>query len=186
MSDVRTDPAPPSDVAIRQARRSDVPDLSALAIRVYVDTVGHTFRPSDLTAYLEDNLSAARFNRAIDEDTILLAFVDDRLVGFIQFGDVKLPVEPRSPSDREIHRLYIDQAVQSRGVGSQLMDAALEDVRQRGAENVYLDVWEHNDGAMRFYERYGFEIVGSHRIDVESGAETDRDLIMVRRLQDAA
>jgi len=186
LSFVQSDATAPTDVTIREAGKRDVPELSALAIRVYVDTVGHTFRPSDLTAYLEDNLSEARFSRAIEEDRILLAFVDDRMVGFIQFGDVRLPVEPRSEGDREVHRLYVDSSVQSRGVGSQLMDAALEEMRQRSAENVYLDVWEHNDAAMRFYERYGFEIVGSHRIAVESGAKTDRDLIMVCALKDGA
>lgn len=183
---VRPDPDPSTDATIRPAARSDVPDLSALAIRIYVDTVGHTFRPSDLTAYLEENLSKDCFDRAIEQDTILLAFVDQRMVGFIQFGDVKLPVEPGSESDREVHRLYVDPSVQSRGVGGQLMDAALEDIRRSGAENIYLDVWERNDGAIRFYRRYGFEIIGAHRIAVESGAPTDRDLIMVCRLSDAS
>jgi ribosomal protein S18 acetylase RimI-like enzyme len=181
---VRSDAATPTDVTIRKADQRDVPELSALAIETYVDAVGHTFRPSDLDAYLEGHLSEDCFSRTVDEDTVLLAFLDGRMVGFVQFGAVKLPVEPRSGSDRELHRLYVDLKMQDRGVGRQLMDAALTEMRRSGAANVYLDVWERNEGAIRFYRRYGFETVGSHRIAVESGAKTERDLIMVRALRD--
>ena len=62
------------------------------------------------------------------------------------------------------------------------MDAALNDPRLHGATNIYLDVWEHNHGAQRFYKRYGFEKVGERSFHVESGEETDVDFIMVRRL----
>lgn len=186
MSLVNSDTTAPADVTIRKAGKRDIPELSDLAIRTYVDAVGHTYSPSDLTAHLESHLSEDSFSQTLDEDTILLAFVDSRMVGFVQFGAVKLPVETRSGSDREVHRLYVDSEVQSRGVGKHLMDAALAEMRRSGVTNVYLDVWEHNDGAIRFYRRYGFEMVGSHRIAVESGAKTDRDLIMVRALQDVA
>ena len=46
---------------------------------------------------------------------------------------------------------------------------------------IVLDVWEHNPAAQRFYARYGFEVVGARAFVVASGAETSRDLIMVRR-----
>lgn len=168
-----------NDVIIRKAEQRDVPELSALATEAYVEAVGHTFRPSDLQAHLDEHFSQASFRRTIDEDTVLLAFVDDRMVGYVQFGAVKLPVRPPSDSDRELHRLYVDPKMQSHGLGTRLMDAAMEEMRRSGAANVYLDVWEHNDGAIRFYQRYGFEVVGSHRIAVESGTTPDRDLIMV-------
>jgi len=43
------------------------------------------------------------------------------------------------------------------------------------------DVWEHNHGAQRFYRRYGFEVVGTRAFEVESGAATSLDLVMMRR-----
>lgn len=49
------------------------------------------------------------------------------------------------------------------------------------AERIALDVWEHNLGARRLYERYGFEVVGKRAFEVKSGAETSFDLIMIRR-----
>ena len=46
---------------------------------------------------------------------------------------------------------------------------------------ITLDVWEHNHGAQRFYQRYGFEVIGARAFEVESGEETSLDLIMARR-----
>jgi ribosomal protein S18 acetylase RimI-like enzyme len=51
----------------------------------------------------------------------------------------------------------------------------------KAAENIYLDVWERNRGPQELYKRYGFEVVGAHRLAVVSGLAAERDLIMVRR-----
>jgi ribosomal protein S18 acetylase RimI-like enzyme len=58
--------------------------------------------------------------------------------------------------------------------------AALSHPRMENAAGIYLDVWEHNQGAQRFYQRFGFQVIGSRAFEVESGAETSLDLIMVR------
>ena len=67
----------------------------------------------------------------------------------------------------------------SKGAGTLLMQAALAHPQMQAAPAVYLDVWEHNHGAQRFYARHGFEVVGTRQFEVVSGAETSLDLIMV-------
>jgi ribosomal protein S18 acetylase RimI-like enzyme len=62
------------------------------------------------------------------------------------------------------------------------MEAALAHPQLKEARSIYLDVWERNHEALRFYRRYGFDVVGAHRFEVASGAPTDLDLIMVRRV----
>jgi ribosomal protein S18 acetylase RimI-like enzyme len=92
-----------------------------------------------------------------------------------------MAVPAPSPGDREIRRLYVHADFQNKGVGTQLMAAALDHPLLKAAENIYLDVWEHNRGAQEFYKRYSFEVVGAHRLAVASGLAAERDLIMVRR-----
>ena len=53
----------------------------------------------------------------------------------------------------------------------------LEQLNQDESARIFLDVWEHNPGARRFYERYGFVVVGDRSFAVASGAETSLDLI---------
>jgi len=163
---------------IRDAQQCDIQALSELAMKTYSDAFGHSFSTSDLAAHLIRHLSPENFSRILEEDVVLLAEVEDRLIGYVQFG-AAASLSSRS-EDSELHRLYVLAECQNRGYGSALMDAALRHPRLSCAANIYLDVWEHNSGAQRFYRRYGFEVVGTRSFVVESGAETSLDLIMVR------
>ena len=164
---------------IRMAQKSDIAELSEFAIETYSAAFGHSFRDADLAAHLQRNLSPASFSRILDEDVVLLAEVGNRLIGYVQFGAAQ--TVSADTQDRELRRLYVHPEFQNRGYGSALMEAALRHPRLQDAANIYLDVWEHNPGAQRFYRRYGFEVIGTRRFEVESGAETSLDLVMVRR-----
>jgi len=72
----------------------------------------------------------------VDED-------DGRVLGF---SGVK---------DGELTHLYVDPAAQNRGVGSRLMEHA----KAESAGGLYLWVFQKNEGARRFYERHGFQLV---------------------------
>src|SRR5262245_8259495 len=166
---------------IRQIEIGDVAALSELARGTYADAFGQSFNASDLAAHLANNLSDAYFRAAVDEDIILVAELGNRLIGYVQFGAVRIPVVMRAAGDQELRRLYVHRDFRGKGIGRRLMDAALDHPRLKGAANIHLDVWERNSDARRFYERCGFEVVGAHQLAVASGVASDRDLIMVRR-----
>jgi ribosomal protein S18 acetylase RimI-like enzyme len=163
---------------IRNARTEDAGILSELAILTYSAAFGHTFCDTDLTAHLNKHLSVERFQQILVEDVVLVAELGERLIGYAQFGAAKSLSQ--NGLDRELRRLYVHPDNQNLGIGSALMNAALVHLEMASAPAIYLDVWEHNLGAHRFYARYGFELVGSRKFDVESGAETSLDLVMVR------
>ena len=167
---------------IRQAEPSDVEMLSKLAMETYVAAFGHSFNPADLAMHLENNLSLNNFRQILAEDTVLVAEAEAeaRMVGYVQFGKCDFE-EATSEGDQELRRLYVLAEFQNKGIGMLLMNAALNHLSLKNAEQTLLDVWEQNAGAQRFYARYGFEVIGKREFVVESGAETSFDLIMVRR-----
>lgn len=169
------------DILLRPAVTEDVPALTDLAVITYVAAFGHSFTPEDLAAHLARNLAPANIARFVAEDIVLVAEAGERLVGFVQFGTAGPEYAPESSDDQELRRLYVLGEVQNQGVGAQLMAAALTHPQMQAAPGIYLDVWEHNHGAQRFYRRYGFEVIGTRRFEVESDAETSLDLIMMRR-----
>jgi ribosomal protein S18 acetylase RimI-like enzyme len=166
-------------LVIRDAQKSDVVALSELAIQTYSDAFGHTFSDSDLAAHVNTHLTPDHFSRILDEEVVLLAEAGDRMIGFVQFGAATS--YSSNKSDQAVHRLYVLAEFQNQGYGAALMEAALRHPRLKEAPSIYLDVWEHNHGAQRFYRRYGFEVVGSRAFAVESGAPTSLDFVMVRR-----
>ena len=89
-----------------------------------------------------------------DPYSLLLAAVDrgDRLIGELSaFGRENRPAE-------------IGMAVaadwRGRGVGSALMQACVDWARESGIHKLSLQVWPHNDVALRLYEKFGFEREG--------------------------
>lgn len=169
---------------IGAATHSDANTLAALARATYAAAFGHSMAASDLAAHLERHLSQEQIERMLAADTFLVAEADERMIGFVQFGSADLAPELASDADQELRRLYVLAAFQNQNVGTRLMHAALEHPRLQNAERIVLDVWEHNHGARRFYERHGFAVIGEQSFVVESGAETSRDLIMVRRVNE--
>jgi ribosomal protein S18 acetylase RimI-like enzyme len=170
-----------SQIVIREARIGDAEALAALAVETYAEAFGHSFSPDDLAAHLEKRLSRERFEQMLREDTFLVAEARGRLIGYVQFGRPGDAADAISDRRRELRRLYVHTDHQNRGIGGRLMDAALAHPSMRDAEQITLDVWEHNHAAQRFYARYGFEVIGTRPFLVESGAETSPDLIMARR-----
>ncbi len=59
----------------------------------------------------------------------------------------------------EIWDMFVEESQRKRGVGTELMEAAVGDMKRRGAQNVKLHVAILNEPARRFYEKLGFEAV---------------------------
>ena len=172
---------------IRRATASDMQPLSQLATTTYVAAFGHSMAASDLAAHLEGQLAPRQIERMIAHDMVLLAEINGQMVGFVQFGDLTHAANSvTTNADQEVRRLYVDSAFQNQGIGTLLLQTALEHPHLRDADRIFLDVWEQNHGARRLYERFGFKVIGERPFVVESGAETGCDLIMVRRADRSA
>jgi len=146
---------------VREATEKDVKFLTELARITYIDAFGDSFTPEDLKDVLERDQSEGFFEKAINEHIILIAENNTQMLGYIKFGKIGLPIDNPHPSDKELHRLFVHPEFQNQGVGKNLMNNALTHPLFSQARNIYLDVWEYNPGAKRFYERYGFQEIGN-------------------------
>jgi ribosomal protein S18 acetylase RimI-like enzyme len=80
----------------------------------------------------------------------------------------------------ELKQLYTAPQATGGGIGSALMDWAMEQFRARGADEVQLSVYAYNDGAHRFYRRYGFDKVAD--ITFRVGEHLDPEFLFARLL----
>ena len=163
-------------VAYRDAEPGDAAALRALFADSFVETFGHLYRPADLEEFLDTN-SMAKWtaNLSDAEVAIRVAETEGELAGFVELAPKKLPYETSRPAI-ELRRLYLRSSAHGRGIADQLMTWALRQATERGAEEVILSVYVDNHRARRFYERYGFEVVG--RYDFMVGSHADEDLIL--------
>ncbi len=61
----------------------------------------------------------------------------------------------------QLEELIVDSAARGKNAGGLLVQAAIDTARQRGCAEMGLYLVEHTEGNRPFYEKYGFEFVGS-------------------------
>ncbi|HKT85283.1 MAG TPA: GNAT family N-acetyltransferase [Novosphingobium sp.] len=158
---------------LRLARAADAARLAELGARSFTVKFGQLYRRGDLSAYLaESHSEAAVAGEIADPDMhVMLALDGERLLGFCKLVmDCAWPEHARGSKAIELRQLYTDPDATGRGIGTRLMDWALEEARRFGADEIQLSVYSENHGAQKFYARYGFEkiadtyfMVGQHR-----------------------
>lgn len=163
---------------IRPVTEADLPPLADLARRTWLDAFGDSVSADDAAAEAEDTRSEEYFRAALRTDTILVAEADGQLVGYVKFGEVEIPEVDAEPGDGGLHRVYVETAQHGRGIGRELVHAALSHPRLQAAPRVYLQVWEENRTAVGLYESLGFRTVGTTRVTIGTN-EVGDDLVMV-------
>ena len=83
-------------------------------------------------------------------DNLMIAKDAGRVIGFVGYGDRG----EEAPDIGEIFALYILSEYYGKGVGQQLMKAALQ--QMRGYQQICLWVLKENQRAIRFYQKCGF------------------------------
>lgn len=101
-------------------------------------------------------------------------------VGYAVLSAPDIPISDPSPRDVEIKRIYLLSRFHGGGLGSRMMEVALEEARAMGRRRVLLGVYAQNARAIGFYERHGFEHVGRRRFRV--GRREYDDTVMARVL----
>ena len=101
--------------------------------------------------------SRASFSSLIDRDdaTLWVAVVEGAVAGYAVVWYVL--------QDAELGNLAVAHGWRRRGLGRQLLEWALAKARERGVEQIFLEVRVSNQLAQRLYERRGFEQVGLRR-----------------------
>jgi ribosomal protein S18 acetylase RimI-like enzyme len=168
-------PLPPG-VALEPATTDDVDRLADLWVDLARDQRDHG---SHLRA--DANRSAVRETvaRHVVTGGLLVARVDgedaegtddadDGIAGFVMFGPETVSYE-QDVSRVVVQNIYVVPGRQRQGIGSALLSAAEDALRDSGADAVVLETMADNDAARAFYRRHGYE---PHRVELEKQTDT--------------
>ena len=175
-----------STPSIRIAVAADAEMLAEFAGRTFYDAFAPMNSPENMEAYLSQNFTLTRFSAQLADPraTFLIAEIEATPVAFAKLYDGEVPDCVGGFARVEIERFYVDRQFHGKGVAQTLMRACIDRARQSGHGTVYLGVWEHNHRAIAFYRKCGFDVVGSHT--VQMGDETQNDLLMEISLREPA
>ncbi len=169
-----------SSFVIRRAALADADLARDLTMRTFAETFGHLYPPEDLAQFFRTAYTLDAFERLLSSDThaLWLLECDQRAIGHALAGPCILPHPDAVPHDGEIQRLYILKEAHNGGWGGKLMRTALDWLERGEPRTLWIGVWSENQGAQRFYGRYGFEKVGEYLFPV--GKTNDREFILRR------
>lgn len=167
-------------IRIRRAVEADAHALTRLATHTFRETFEQYNTAEDMAHYLAESFSPSRQAAEIADATSTMLLAEHvaesgagELVGYAQLVSGPAPEAVSGPAPLELRRFYVTSAWHGRGVAQALMGAVLDAARSRGAETLWLGVWERNPRAVAFYSRYGFTRVGEHTFMLGSDAQTD-------------
>lgn len=165
---------------IRPARPEDAANLAVLSAETFSETFTY-YPPEDLATYLAEAYTEAGYARDIASPDygIWVAEQGGNLIGYVVASSAHLPHPELKSTDGEIRRLYVRSEHQGQGLGSQLLEKALQWLlKDKPQRTLWLGVWSENYGAQRLYSRYGFKRVGDYYFEV--GSTRDFEFIFRR------
>ena len=169
---------------LREATLADVAAVSKLATDSFIAKFGALYSAENLTMFLTENLSepAITAEMANPDRVYRLAEGDDgALLGYAKIGlTCGFPGQARGSRVMELKQLYTAPEATGMGIGGALMDWAMDQFAARGADEAQLSVYALNEGAHRFYRRYGFEKVAD--ITFRVGTHIDPEFLFARML----
>ena len=160
------------DFDVTAAVVADLPELADVAARTFPLACPASASEADIAAFIQESLTEPRFGDYLaDPDRrVLVARADGRMIGYAMLV--------RSADGVELSKIYVLPDSHGAGASAALMAAALNAVKELGAESVWLGVNQRNQRAQRFYAKQGFTVSGTRTFRLGAGIEND--YVMVR------
>lgn len=169
---------------IRRAMVEDAPLVAHLGATTFHETYSSDNNPGDINDYITCHFTPAQIRREMGLHDSRFMLAEDRRTGEI-VGCAKVRcLQPPSwviDDAMELQRLYVLRSARGLGAGGALLRDCLRAALSSGWPAMWLGADTQNVTAVRFYRRFGFEIVGTQKFLL--GSSIQSDLVMNRSLR---
>lgn len=145
-------------IVIRTAKITDLPQIIAIERRVF---------PHPWT---EAQLMFEITNKPVSGT--IVALIDNEIVGYLMFHLIYDVVH--------INNIAVDSTRQRKGIGWLLMESFYKHLPERQPCNIFLEVDQANQAAIKFYEKFGFEEIDRRKNYYPTGGDA---LVMKKKLE---
>lgn len=162
-------------ITVRPATAADAENIALLSRQTFYDTFAAFNSPADMELFMNESFSLQTLITEVNSDQhiFLIAFMEEELAGYAKITASQNPPELGNANAIEIARLYAAQKTIGRGVGKALMEHCIRLAVEKSKQLIWLGVWEHNQRAILFYRKFGFEKFGVHDFILGSDVQTD-------------
>lgn len=159
---------------VRTATSADAEAIARLAARTFPLACPDHTPPDAIAIHIRDELNAGRFREHMATSRFLVVDGEPgEVVGYVMLCTDPPPIDTSWTNPLELRRIYVDEHAHGSGVASALMRASLAIAQEHGHDWVWLGTNEQNARAIRFYAKFGFDIVGERTFVVAHSVESD-------------
>ncbi len=170
------------EISIKLADLRDCETIADLSRKTFYETFAPYNTVKDMEIFMKEQFTKQSLMAevGVSFNTFFLAFINEKIAGYIKLRDRDHPNELNGLKSLEIARIYATATMVGKGVGSSMMHHAIDIAIQKQKHVIWLAVWEKNQRAIDFYVKWGFEIFGKQIFVL--GTDLQKDWLMKRML----
>ena len=169
-------------ITVRNATLKDAELIAGMSRQTFYDSFANENTKEDMDKFMSEQFTRELLMKEVgaEGNIFLLAYEGDEPVGYVRMRENNIPPELGVNQAIELARIYAVQTAIGKGVGSILMQKCIDTAREKKHHTIWLGVWEHNQRAIAFYKRWGFEKFADH--DFILGNDVQKDWLMKRKV----
>lgn len=149
-----------NNIHIRKAEMQDCGTIVDLGRRTFVETYAEVGANEALEAYVRQKISPEKIEEEIRNPfaRFYIGFVNDIAVAFTKLRNDRKAKGLEGKNAVEIERIYVLKEYQGFKVGKEMMEKCKQLAISEQYDTIWLQVWQHNSKAIRFYQKAGFVV----------------------------
>lgn len=166
-------------IVMRSPIADDAPEIHALMAKIYGETEFLHTAADEFTISIAEEAAWLKHTEMSERDCIIGAWMNEAAVGTVH-------IRSCGSSKRVRHRAMLGICVAKdawgKGVGSMLMDAAIQTAEAANYRQIELEVCADNERAIRLYRQFGFEEYGRRPNGMRRNGQNIEEILMVKLL----
>lgn len=170
------------EITIREANLEDAALISVLASTTFYEAYFEQDESGNLAGYISEAFDSQKIAAELrDPDiTFLIISQSGKSAGYAKLVRNSTLGCIEGSKAVELKRIYILERVYGKGFGARLLEHCLALSANEGFDSLWLQVWEENPRAQRFYAKYDFRAVG--KVEMPYGDVVGVNLVLEKLL----
>lgn len=163
------------NITISKINILQVYDLQKISQQTFYETFSDSNTDEDIKHYLETSFSIHQLSNELSHKNSEFFFALHHVtpIGYLKLNYADAQTELKTENSVELERIYILNDYQGNKVGQALLNKAKSIAISKNASFIWLGVWEHNQKAIQFYKKNGFNEFDKHIFRLGNDDQTD-------------
>ncbi len=147
-------------IHIRKATKEDCEAIAELAKKTFSETYAEISTNAAMQEYVEKKISPVNIRKELDNplSCFYIGFINDEPVAFTRLRYDRAVKALPGKKGIEIEQIYVLKEYQGDKVGREMMEKCRQVATREKCDTLWLQVWQHNNKAIQFYQKFGFVV----------------------------